>query len=170
MFIMVIKCTTTVYHVKRMSNLEIFVGFTMLILQNLHWFHKNLSWFHINLCSSAGWESHLERNGFFPPLSAAQMGFWSRNFAGIKLGYGSLTRKQNKKLCWILVRSPTWPTYIRIWFELISWDLREKCSNRAWCYSKLELHKHVIKDCDKALELNPSTLQAYLYKGVASHL
>jgi hypothetical protein len=106
----------------------------------------------------------------FPPLLAAQMGFWSRNFAGIKLGYGSLTRKQNTKLCWILVRSPPWPTYIRIGFELISWDLREKCSNRAWCYSKLELHKHVIKDCDKALELNPSTLEAYLYKGVASHL
>lgn len=38
-------------------------------------------------------------------------------------------------------------------------------SNRAWCYSKLELHKHVVKDCDKAIALNPSTLQAYLYKG-----
>jgi hypothetical protein len=101
----------------------------------------------------------------FPPLSAAQMGFWSRNFAGIKLGYGSLTRKQNTKL----VKSPPRPTYIRIGFELISWDLRKKCSNRAWCYSKLELHKHVIKDCDKALELNASTLQAYLYKGHRRH-
>ncbi|KAG0562763.1 hypothetical protein KC19_9G169700 [Ceratodon purpureus] len=39
--------------------------------------------------------------------------------------------------------------------------------NRAWCYSKLELNKHVIKDCDKAIALNPSILQAYLYKGQA---
>ena len=41
-------------------------------------------------------------------------------------------------------------------------------SNRAWCYSKLELNKHVIKDCDKAIALNPSILQAYLYKGAKS--
>lgn len=39
--------------------------------------------------------------------------------------------------------------------------------NRAWCYSKLELHKHVIKDADRAIAINPSTLQAYLYKGQA---
>ncbi|KAL5168389.1 Suppressor of RPS4-RLD 1 [Glycine soja] len=36
--------------------------------------------------------------------------------------------------------------------------------NRAFCYSQLELHKHVIKDCDKALQLDPSRLQAYILK------
>ena len=40
-----------------------------------------------------------------------------------------------------------------------------KISNRAFCYSQLELHKHVIKDCDRALELDPSLLQAYILKG-----
>ncbi|KHN12971.1 Protein STIP1 like [Glycine soja] len=40
-------------------------------------------------------------------------------------------------------------------------------SNRAFCYSQLELHKHVIKDCDKALQLDPSRLQAYILKGHA---
>ncbi|RZB78431.1 Suppressor of RPS4-RLD 1 [Glycine soja] len=39
--------------------------------------------------------------------------------------------------------------------------------NRAFCYSQLELHKHVIKDCDKALQLDPSRLQAYILKGHA---
>lgn len=38
-------------------------------------------------------------------------------------------------------------------------------SNRAFCYSQLELHKHVIKDCDKALQLDPKLLQAYIFKG-----
>lgn len=38
-------------------------------------------------------------------------------------------------------------------------------SNRAFCYSQLELHKHVIKDCDKALKLDPTLLQAYILKG-----
>ena len=38
-------------------------------------------------------------------------------------------------------------------------------SNRAFCYSKLELHKHVIKDCDRALQLDPTLLQAYILKG-----
>lgn len=38
-------------------------------------------------------------------------------------------------------------------------------SNRAFCYSKLELHKHVIKDCDRALQLDPSLLRAYILKG-----
>ncbi|KAL0660476.1 hypothetical protein Bca4012_081061 [Brassica carinata] len=31
----------------------------------------------------------------------------------------------------------------------------------------IELHKHVIKDCDKALQLEPSAIQAYLLKGSA---
>eukprot|EP00249_Psilotum_nudum_P023894 c29020_g2_i1 orf=79-1143(+) len=39
--------------------------------------------------------------------------------------------------------------------------------NRAFCHIKLELHKHAIKDCDKALSLNPTAFQAYLYKGQA---
>lgn len=38
-------------------------------------------------------------------------------------------------------------------------------SNRAFCYGKLELHKHVIKDCDRALQLDPTLLQAYILKG-----
>lgn len=42
------------------------------------------------------------------------------------------------------------------------------CSNRAFCYSQLELHKHVIKDCDRALELDPALLQAYILKGFSS--
>lgn len=55
-------------------------------------------------------------------------------------------------------------------FRIGSFNADQGCgldrnSNRAWCYSKLELHKHVIKDCDKAIALSPSTLQAYLYKG-----
>lgn len=38
-------------------------------------------------------------------------------------------------------------------------------SNRAFCYSQLELHKHVVKDCDRALLLDPALLQAYILKG-----
>ncbi|CAN6180840.1 unnamed protein product [Urochloa humidicola] len=39
--------------------------------------------------------------------------------------------------------------------------------NRAFCYSHLELHKHVVKDCDRALQLDPALLQAYVLKGKA---
>ena len=39
-------------------------------------------------------------------------------------------------------------------------------SNRAFCYSQLELHKHVIKNCDMALQLDPTLLQAYILKGI----
>lgn len=39
-------------------------------------------------------------------------------------------------------------------------------SNRAFCYSHLELHKHVVKDCDRALQLDPALLQAYVLKGL----
>uniref|UniRef100_A0ACD5U9K4 Uncharacterized protein n=2 Tax=Avena sativa TaxID=4498 RepID=A0ACD5U9K4_AVESA len=39
--------------------------------------------------------------------------------------------------------------------------------NRAFCYSQLELHKHVVKDCDRALQLEPALLQAYVLKGKA---
>ena len=38
-------------------------------------------------------------------------------------------------------------------------------SNRAFCYSQLELHKHVIKDCDKALQIDANLLQPYILKG-----
>ncbi|KAL5199015.1 hypothetical protein ABZP36_002527 [Zizania latifolia] len=40
--------------------------------------------------------------------------------------------------------------------------------NRAFCYSQLELHKHVVKDCDRALELDPALLQAYVLKAADS--
>ena len=43
----------------------------------------------------------------------------------------------------------------------------QKISNRAFCYSQLELHKHVIKDCDRALELDPGVIQAYILKGAS---
>ncbi|XP_051216443.1 suppressor of RPS4-RLD 1 [Lolium perenne] len=39
--------------------------------------------------------------------------------------------------------------------------------NRAFCYSQLELHKHVVRDCDRALQLDPALLQAYVLKGKA---
>ncbi|KAL9229808.1 hypothetical protein vseg_005237 [Gypsophila vaccaria] len=39
--------------------------------------------------------------------------------------------------------------------------------NRAFCYSQLQLHKHVIEDCDRALERDPTILQAYILKGHA---
>nr|CAB3451680.1 unnamed protein product [Digitaria exilis] len=39
--------------------------------------------------------------------------------------------------------------------------------NRAFCYSHLELHKHVVKDCDRALQLDRALLQAYVLKGKA---
>lgn len=38
-------------------------------------------------------------------------------------------------------------------------------SNRAFCYSQLELHKHVVKDCDRALQIDSNLLQAYILKG-----
>ncbi|KAI3763544.1 hypothetical protein L2E82_13466 [Cichorium intybus] len=37
-------------------------------------------------------------------------------------------------------------------------------AKRANCYSQLELHKHLINDCDKALKLDPTLLQAYILK------
>lgn len=49
---------------------------------------------------------------------------------------------------------------------MVMWCSMLAFSNRAFCYSQLELHKHVIKDCDKALQLDPSRLQAYILKGL----
>ncbi|KAK9749557.1 hypothetical protein RND81_02G134300 [Saponaria officinalis] len=64
--------------------------------------------------------------------------------------------------------SRNWSKAIRILDSLIlrSSSIQDLC-NRAFCYSKLELHKHVIKDCDRALERDPSNLQAYILKGHA---
>ncbi|MED6182934.1 Suppressor of RPS4-RLD 1 [Stylosanthes scabra] len=64
--------------------------------------------------------------------------------------------------------SKDWSKAIRILDSLISRSpaIQDIC-NRAFCYSKLELNKHVIKDCDKALQLDPTLLQAYILKGSA---
>lgn len=68
------------------------------------------------------------------------------------------------KLC----RSKDWSKAIRLLDSLLakSSTIQDIC-NRAFCYSQLELHKHVIKDCDKALQLDPTLLQAYILKGHA---
>uniref|UniRef100_A0A0D6R5N2 Suppressor of RPS4-RLD 1 n=1 Tax=Araucaria cunninghamii TaxID=56994 RepID=A0A0D6R5N2_ARACU len=61
-----------------------------------------------------------------------------------------------------------WSKAIRILNSILdqSCTVQDIC-NRAFCYSRLELHKHVIKDCDKALELDHSNLQACVLKGHA---
>ncbi|TMX02833.1 hypothetical protein EJD97_019645 [Solanum chilense] len=68
------------------------------------------------------------------------------------------------KLC----SSKEWSKAIRILDSLLAETcvIQDIC-NRAFCYSQLELHKHVIKDCDKALQLDPKLLQAYIFKGRA---
>ncbi|KAL2962700.1 hypothetical protein AAZX31_17G159100 [Glycine max] len=67
-----------------------------------------------------------------------------------------------------LCASKDWSKAIRILDSLVSHSnaIQDLC-NRAFCYSKLELHKHVIKDCDRALQLDPTLLQAYILKGSA---
>ncbi|KAL3646360.1 hypothetical protein CASFOL_011540 [Castilleja foliolosa] len=68
------------------------------------------------------------------------------------------------KLC----RSKDWSKAIRVLDKLLSQSFTiQDLYNRAFCYSQLELHKHVIKDCDKALQLDPNLLQAYILKGHA---
>ncbi|XP_006658223.1 suppressor of RPS4-RLD 1 [Oryza brachyantha] len=63
-----------------------------------------------------------------------------------------------------------WSKAIRILDALLagspSSSIHDLC-NRAFCYSQLELHKHVVKDCDRALGLDPALLQAYVLKGKA---
>uniref|UniRef100_A0A1J3IUG7 Suppressor of RPS4-RLD 1 n=1 Tax=Noccaea caerulescens TaxID=107243 RepID=A0A1J3IUG7_NOCCA len=64
--------------------------------------------------------------------------------------------------------SRNWSKAIRVLDSLLA----KQCSildicNRAFCYNQLELHKHVIKDCDRALQLEPSAIQAYILKGRA---
>ncbi|MFS8010859.1 putative tetratricopeptide-like helical domain superfamily [Helianthus anomalus] len=73
-------------------------------------------------------------------------------------------RAQLAKFC----TSRDWSKAIRILDSLLSQScvIQDIC-NRAYCYSQLELHKHVIKDCDKALQLDPTLLQAYILKGRA---
>ncbi|KAL6993814.1 Suppressor of RPS4-RLD 1 [Sarracenia purpurea var. burkii] len=73
-------------------------------------------------------------------------------------------RVELAKLC----SSRDWSKAIRVLDSLLSQScaIQDIC-NRAFCYSQLELHKHVIKDCDKALQLDPTLLQAYILKGRA---
>ncbi|KAL0377874.1 UNVERIFIED_CONTAM: Suppressor of RPS4-RLD 1 [Sesamum radiatum] len=73
-------------------------------------------------------------------------------------------RMELAKLC----SSKDWSKAIRVLDSLLSKScaIQDLC-NRAYCYSQLELHKHVIKDCDKALQLDPKLLQAYILKGRA---
>ncbi|KAG4175931.1 hypothetical protein ERO13_A11G217900v2 [Gossypium hirsutum] len=73
-------------------------------------------------------------------------------------------RVELAKLC----SSRDWSKAIRVLDSLLSQScaIQDIC-NRAFCYSQLELHKHVVKDCDKALQLDPTVLQAYILKGHA---
>eukprot|EP00261_Vitis_vinifera_P021485 XP_010652744.1 PREDICTED: suppressor of RPS4-RLD 1 isoform X3 [Vitis vinifera] len=73
-------------------------------------------------------------------------------------------RQELAKLC----SCRDWSKAIRVLDSLLAQScvIQDIC-NRAFCYSKLELHKHVIRDCDKALQLEPTLLQAYILKGHA---
>ncbi|RVW57461.1 Suppressor of RPS4-RLD 1 [Vitis vinifera] len=70
-------------------------------------------------------------------------------------------RQELAKLC----SCRDWSKAIRVLDSLLAQScvIQDIC-NRAFCYSKLELHKHVIRDCDKALQLEPTLLQAYILK------
>ena len=70
-------------------------------------------------------------------------------------------RVELAKLC----NSPDWSKAIRVLDSFLaqSCAIQDIC-NRAFCYGRLELHKHVIKDYDKALQLDPTFLQAYILK------
>ncbi|CAM8909450.1 unnamed protein product [Rhodiola kirilowii] len=76
----------------------------------------------------------------------------------------SVERIKLAKLC----VSKEWSKAIRVLDSLLdqSVAIQDIC-NRAFCYSQLELHKHTIKDCDRALELDPGVIQAYILKGQA---
>ncbi|KAI3871831.1 hypothetical protein MKX03_027738 [Papaver bracteatum] len=81
------------------------------------------------------------------------------------MGSSSISeRVELAKLC----STRDWSKAIRVLDSLLSQSciIQDLC-NRAFCYSQLELHKHVIKDCDKALQLDSSLLQAYILKGRA---
>ncbi|KAJ9177336.1 hypothetical protein P3X46_012567 [Hevea brasiliensis] len=80
------------------------------------------------------------------------------------MGSSISERIELAKLC----SSRDWSKAIRVLDSLLakSCTIQDIC-NRAFCYSQLELHKHVIKDCDRALQLDPTLLQAYIIKGRA---
>ncbi|KAI4330750.1 hypothetical protein MLD38_029007 [Melastoma candidum] len=67
-----------------------------------------------------------------------------------------------------LCRARDWSKAIRVLDSLLhkSNTTLDIC-NRAFCYSQLELHKHVVKDCDRAIAIDPSLLQPYIMKGRA---
>ncbi|KAK7328391.1 hypothetical protein VNO77_22496 [Canavalia gladiata] len=70
-----------------------------------------------------------------------------------------------------LCSSKDWSKAIRILDSLVSqFGAIQDICNRAFCYSQLELHKHVIKDCDRAFQLDPTLLQAYILKVRFSYL
>ncbi|KAM0951454.1 putative tetratricopeptide repeat protein SRFR1 [Dioscorea sansibarensis] len=73
-------------------------------------------------------------------------------------------REELVRLC----SSKNWSKAIRVLDSLLarSSSIQDLC-NRAFCYSRLELHKHVIKDCDKALQIDSGLIQAYILKGNA---
>lgn len=62
-----------------------------------------------------------------------------------------------------------WSKAIKFLSSLLSQqpDSVDLLCNRAYCHNKLELHKHAIKDCDKALRANSAAFQAYIHKGHA---
>lgn len=62
-----------------------------------------------------------------------------------------------------------WSKAIKLLTSLLSQqpDSVDLLCNRAFCHNKLELHKHAVKDCDKALRINSSAFQAYIHKGHA---
>lgn len=67
-----------------------------------------------------------------------------------------------------LCASKQWSKAIRILDSVLNHSVTvQDICNRAFCYSQLELHKHVIKDCDRALEIDPGAIQAYILKGQA---
>ncbi|XP_078430311.1 tetratricopeptide repeat (TPR)-like superfamily protein isoform X2 [Wolffia australiana] len=73
-------------------------------------------------------------------------------------------RRELGKLC----SAKDWSKAIRILDKIVeeSCSVQDIC-NRALCYSQLELHKHVVRDCDKALQIDSNFIQAYILKGQA---
>ncbi|KAK1269258.1 hypothetical protein QJS04_geneDACA006309 [Acorus gramineus] len=73
-------------------------------------------------------------------------------------------RKELARLC----SSKNWSKAIRILDSLIkqSPTIQDVC-NRAFCNIQMEFYKHAIKDCDAALQIDESYVQAYILKGRA---
>lgn len=89
----------------------------------------------------------------------------SRNWSKAIRVLDSLLAKQSSILdIWFVSRS--FFSHQFLWIGIIVNQLGIfGFSNRAFCYNQLELHKHVIKDCDKALLLEPCAIQAFILKG-----